>query len=105
MRAAAGKDFPITWKLGLKDFVSGGLPLEEGLATAVAFDREGVDAIEGSAGLMSPAAESAVQYAGVSRRRALEDKLLHRLPAKPRPGAYFYEWARMLRAQVRCRVI
>jgi 2,4-dienoyl-CoA reductase-like NADH-dependent reductase (Old Yellow Enzyme family) len=105
MRAAVRKDFPITWKLGLKDFVPGGLSLEEGLATAVAIDQEGVDAIEASAGLMSPAAESAVQYAAVSRRRALEDKLLHRLLAKPRPGAYFYEWAQMLRERVRCRVI
>jgi 2,4-dienoyl-CoA reductase-like NADH-dependent reductase (Old Yellow Enzyme family) len=105
MRGTVGSDFPITWKLGLKDFVPGGLPLEDGLATAVMFDREGVDAIEGSAGLMSPAAESAVQYAGVSRRRALDDKLLHRLLAKPRPGAYFYDWARMLRERVRCRVI
>lgn len=105
MRRAVGDDFPITWKLGLQDFVPDGLTLEEGLDTAVAFDREGIDAIEASAGLMSPAAESAVQYAAVSRRRALEDKLLHRMLARPRPGAYFYEWARMLRERVACTVI
>ena len=104
MRRTVGGDFPITWKLGLHDFVPGGLSLEEGLATAEALDSEGVNALEGSAGLMS-AAQSVVQYAAVSRRRALEDKLLHRVLAKPRPGAYFYDWARMLRARVRCPVI
>jgi 2,4-dienoyl-CoA reductase-like NADH-dependent reductase (Old Yellow Enzyme family) len=105
IRRAVGPDFPIAWKLGLRDFVAGGLPLDEGLATAEAFDAEGVDALEGSAGLMSPKAESAVQYAGVTRRRALEDKLLHRVVARPRPQAYFYDWARQLRERVRCRVI
>jgi 2,4-dienoyl-CoA reductase-like NADH-dependent reductase (Old Yellow Enzyme family) len=105
MRRAVGDDFPITWKLGLMDFVPGGLPLDEGLATAEAFDREGVDAVEGSAGLMSPAAESAVQYTGVTRRRALEDKLFHRVLAAPRPDAYFYDWARMLKQRVSAPVI
>jgi 2,4-dienoyl-CoA reductase-like NADH-dependent reductase (Old Yellow Enzyme family) len=89
----------------LQDFVPDGLTLDDGLATAEAFDRQGVDALEGSAGLMSPKAESAVQYAGVSRRRALEDKLLHRVLPSPRPQAYFYDWARMLRSRVGCRVI
>ena len=105
IRAAVGPGFPVTWKLGLEDFAPGGLPVEEGLATAEAFDREGVDALEGSAGLMSPKAESAVQYAGVTRRRALEDKLFHRVLARPRPEAYFLEHARLLRERVRCTVI
>lgn len=105
MRRAVGDDFPIAWKLGLQDFVFGGLTLDEGLDTAQAFDREGVDALEGSAGLMSPAAESAVQYTGVTPRRALEDKLLHRVLKDPRPDAYFYDWARMLRRRVDCTVI
>lgn len=105
MRRAVGPDFPISWKLGLEDFVPGGLTLEEGLATAVAFDAEGVDAIEGSAGLMSPKAESARQYAGVTRRRALEDKLLHRVLADRVPEAFLTENTRRLRASVGCTVI
>jgi 2,4-dienoyl-CoA reductase-like NADH-dependent reductase (Old Yellow Enzyme family) len=105
MRRAVGPNFPISWKLGLQDFVPGGLTLEEGLATAEAFDREGADAIEGSAGLMSPKAESAVKYAGVTRRQALEDRLLHRVFARPQPDAYFWDWARRLRERVRCTVI
>jgi 2,4-dienoyl-CoA reductase-like NADH-dependent reductase (Old Yellow Enzyme family) len=105
MRAAVGPVFPIGWKLGLQDFVPGGLGLEEGLAAAEALDREGVDALEGSAGLMSPKAESALQYAGLTRRRAVEDKLLHRLLAAPRPEAYFVPSTRRLRERVRCTVI
>jgi len=64
MRQAVGPDFSIAWKLGLRDFVPGGLTLDEGLSTAEALDRERVDALEGSAGLMSPAAESAVSTRG-----------------------------------------
>jgi 2,4-dienoyl-CoA reductase-like NADH-dependent reductase (Old Yellow Enzyme family) len=105
MRRAVGPDFPIAWKLGLQDFVPNGLTLEEGLATAEAFDRDGVDALEGSAGLMTPKAESAPRYTGVSKRRALEDKLIHRLFSERVPDAYFYDWARQLRERVGCRVI
>ena len=105
MRAAVGPDFPIAWKLGLQDFVAGGLELEEGLAAAEALDREGVDALEGSAGLMSAKAESALQYAGLTRRRAVEDKVLHRVFAEQRPEAFFVPLTRQLRERVRCTVI
>ena len=105
MRREVGPDFPITWKLGLKDFVPGGLELEEGMATAEVFDREGVDALEGSAGLMSPAAESAPRYVAVGPRRAIEDKLLHRVFKRPVAEAYFRGWAAELRRRVGCRVI
>jgi 2,4-dienoyl-CoA reductase-like NADH-dependent reductase (Old Yellow Enzyme family) len=105
MRAEVGHEFPITWKLGLQDFVPDGLPLEEGMATAELFDAEGVDAIEGSAGLMSPLAESAQTYAGVTRRRALEDGLVHRIFSKPKPEAYFLGWTQELRKRVNCQLI
>lgn len=105
MRTEVGADFPITWKLGLEDFVSDGLALEEGMATAELFATEGVDAIEGSAGLMSPIAESARTYAGVTRRRAFEDGLLHRLHRKPVAEAYFLDWVKELRSRVACSLI
>ena len=105
MRAEVGLDFPITWKLGLQDFVPGGLNLEDGLATAERFDVEGVAALEASAGLMSPVAESAQTYVGVTKRRALEDGLVHRLFKTPKPEAYFLDWAKELRSRVKCRVI
>lgn len=105
MRAEVGPDFPITWKLGLKDFVPEGLGLDEGIATAELFAAEGVDALECSAGLMSPLAESARTYAGVTRRRGLEDGLVHRLLSEPTPEAYFLDWARVLRSRVDCKLI
>jgi 2,4-dienoyl-CoA reductase-like NADH-dependent reductase (Old Yellow Enzyme family) len=105
MRAEVGPDFPITWKLGLQDFVPDGLTLDEGYATADRFGAEGVHAVEGSAGLMSPKAESAPKYVAVDTRRAIEDKLVHRI-GKPGPAqAYFRDWARELRRRLDCRVI
>jgi len=105
MRAQVGPHFPITWKLGLQDFVPGGLTLDEGFATADRFGAEGVDAIEGSAGLMSPKAESAPMYVAVDTRRAFEDRLFHRMFKPPVAQAYFRDWARELRRRLDCRVI
>ena len=105
MREAVGPDFPIGWKLGLQDFIEGGLELSDGLAAAEALDREGVDALEGTAGLMSRKAESALQYAGVTRRRALSDKLVHRVFAEEQPEAYFVPNTKRLRERVGCTVI
>jgi len=105
MRAAIGPDFPLSIKLGFLDYVPDGLTLEDGRATAKALDDLGVDAIEVSAGLMSPKAESAARYAGVSRRRALQDKLLHRVMSKPVEEAYYRDEARRLKQSVGCTVI
>jgi 2,4-dienoyl-CoA reductase-like NADH-dependent reductase (Old Yellow Enzyme family) len=105
VRAAVGPDFPVTVKLGVRDFVPGGLTFDEGLETAKALDAAGVQGIEISAGLTSPRQESAMQYAGLTRRRALEDKLIWRLFARPVPEAYFRHEARRVKAAVRCPVI
>ena len=82
-----------------------GLTLDEGYATADRFGAEGVHAIEGSAGLMSPKAESAPKYVAVDTRRAIEDKLVHRIGKPGPPQAYFRDWARELRRRLDCRVI
>lgn len=105
MREAVGPDFPITIKLGIEDFVPGGLTVEEGRATALALAEAGVDAIETSAGLMSPAAESARRYVAVGPRRALADGLVHRLLSRPVAEAYFRDHARWLKERVSCRVV
>ncbi len=105
MRAAVGDDFPITNKIGLWDYVPGGLTVEEGRATVTMMDNAGLDAIELSAGLMSPKAESAARYVGVTRKRALQDKLLHRVLAAPVKEAYYREEARRHRATARGQTI
>ena len=42
VRKAVGDDFPLTVKLGMRDFVPGGLTLEEGLETAARLEALGV---------------------------------------------------------------
>jgi 2,4-dienoyl-CoA reductase-like NADH-dependent reductase (Old Yellow Enzyme family) len=96
---------PVTVKLGMRDFVPGGLQLEEALATAEALVGLGVAAIETSAGLTSPKIETIRQYTAVTPRRALQDKLFHRLLSPPPPEGYFREETRALRGAVPCPVI
>lgn len=98
-------DLPVTVKLGMRDFVDGGLQLEDAIDTARALIREGVAAIEVSAGITSAGIETVQQYTAVTRRRAAEDKLVHRLLASTPPQGYFVPEARALRAAVSCPVI
>jgi len=105
MRAAVGDDFPITNKIGLWDYVENGLTVEDGRATAELMDAAGLNAIELSAGLMSPLAESAARYVGVTRKRALEDKLLHRVFARPVAEGYYRDEARRHKANARGKTI
>lgn len=105
MRAGVGTEFPITVKLGIRDFVPDGLGVEEGTDTAVALEQAGVNAIEISAGLATTRMESSIKYAGLSRARAIRDKMIHRAFAKEVPGDYFVEDARRVREAVSCPVI
>jgi 2,4-dienoyl-CoA reductase-like NADH-dependent reductase (Old Yellow Enzyme family) len=105
MRAAVGGDFPIANKIGLWDYVPDGLTVEEGRATAAMMDQLGLDAVEVSAGLMSPLAESAARYVGVTRKRAVQDKLLNRIFAKPVAEAYYRDEARRHKTSARGKTI
>ena len=105
MRKAVGEGFPLTVKFGVRDYVEDGMTREEGLAVAVALEGEGVDALEPSAGLTAGAAPSAWLYPGVTRWRALQDKLFHRVFANPVPESYFLEETRRVRDAVGCPVI
>jgi 2,4-dienoyl-CoA reductase-like NADH-dependent reductase (Old Yellow Enzyme family) len=96
---------PVTVKLGMRDFVNGGLTLTDAIDTAQAIERDGVAAIEVSAGITSPRIETVQQYTGVTRRRAAEDKLVHRLLSRTPPQGYFVPEARALRPRVSCPVI
>lgn len=96
---------PVTVKLGARDFVARGLTLDEAVATAQALEQAGVAAIEVSAGLTSPRTESSMAYTAVTRRRALEDKLVHRLLAQTRPQGYFVDEARRIKQNVSIPVI
>lgn len=101
-----GGGLPVTVKLGMRDFVEGGLQLEDALDTAeLIVGQEGVAAIEVSAGITSPKIETAQQYTAVDRRRAFQDRLVHRLFSKRPPEGYFVNEARALRQKVDCPVI
>jgi 2,4-dienoyl-CoA reductase-like NADH-dependent reductase (Old Yellow Enzyme family) len=91
---------PVTVKLGMRDFVPNGLTLEDAIDTGRVLEREGVSAIDVSAGLTSPLPETVQTYTGVTRRRAAEDKLVHRLFSSPGAEGYFVPEARALRAEV-----
>jgi len=54
MRQAVGADFPLMIKLGVQDDREGGLALDEGLETADYMVKQGIDAIEVSAGFGMP---------------------------------------------------
>jgi 2,4-dienoyl-CoA reductase-like NADH-dependent reductase (Old Yellow Enzyme family) len=99
------RDLPVTVKLGMRDFVDGGLRLEDAIETGAALVEAGVAAIEVSAGITSSKIETVQTYTGVTRRRALEDKLIHRLVASRPAEGYFVSEARELKAAVSCPVI
>lgn len=77
VRAQVGEDYPVLVKLGLADFIEGGLTLEDGLQVAGMLEGMGIDLVEISGGAGS----------GNSRERvrALEDE------------GYFVPWARLVR--------
>jgi 2,4-dienoyl-CoA reductase-like NADH-dependent reductase (Old Yellow Enzyme family) len=96
---------PVTVKLGLRDFVDHGLTLDEAIDTAQKIADDGVAAIEASAGITGPTIETVQKYTAVTRRRAANDRLVHRLFAKTPPQGYFVAEARSLRPRVPCPVI
>jgi 2,4-dienoyl-CoA reductase-like NADH-dependent reductase (Old Yellow Enzyme family) len=53
VRDAVGNDFPVLVKLNAADNLEGGLELAESIEAAIALDKEGIDAIEISAGTPS----------------------------------------------------
>jgi 2,4-dienoyl-CoA reductase-like NADH-dependent reductase (Old Yellow Enzyme family) len=51
IRAAAGEDYPVMVKLGIKDYHPEGKTIEEGVQQAILLEESGVDSIEVSEGL------------------------------------------------------
>lgn len=105
VRASVPQDFPVTIKLGLVDEMRDGLTLEESVPRAVALADAGVDAIEVSSNQAMGYDFSCRPYAGVTRRQAAGDMLVHRLLSRPRPEAYFRPLAARLSAAVDVPVI
>lgn len=89
VRHAVGRDFPVLVKLNCTDFLDGGMSEEEGLAAAVALDKEGIDAIEVSGGTPASGRRSPA-------RLKVGDK---------QPEAYHLSRAAAIKSAVSCPVI
>jgi 2,4-dienoyl-CoA reductase-like NADH-dependent reductase (Old Yellow Enzyme family) len=84
----------------------GGLDTPDAVAGAAAFAEAGLDGIEVSSNLMSDYVSASIRpYVAVSRRRAAEDWLVHRVHRDGEPEAYFLPFARALRRSVETNVI
>ena len=105
VRQATGSDFPITARLGLADTVEGGLSLPDGLAIARRLAAAGLNGLEVTYGVMTSYRENIRPYAGVSRRRAIADGMLHRSFSQPVAEAYYRPFARAAKAAVDIPVI
>jgi len=105
VRGSVPDGYPVTIKLGVIDEMPGGLTLGESLPRAQALVSAGVDAIEVSSNLAMSYSFSARPYAGVTRRQAAEDLLVHRLVASRQPEAYFRPQASCLSRAVSVPVI
>ena len=108
VRAVVPPELGLTMKLGFKDMVEdeGGLATHEAVTGAAALVEAGLDGIEVSSNLMSDYVSASIRaYVAVSRRRALEDLLLHRVHRDGEPEAYFLPFARELRRSVQTSVI
>jgi 2,4-dienoyl-CoA reductase-like NADH-dependent reductase (Old Yellow Enzyme family) len=108
VRGVVPPELGLTMKLGFRDMVDtpGGLETPDAVIGAAAFAGAGLDGIEVSSNLMSDYVSASIRaYVAVSRRRAAEDWLLHRVHRDGEPEAYFLPFARELRRSVDTNVI
>jgi len=105
VRQATGAEFPITARLGVADAVGEGLTLNEGLAIAQRLAAAGLNGLEVTYGVMTSYRENIRPYAGVGRRQAIADGMLHRSFARPVAEAYYRPFARAAKAAVDIPVI
>lgn len=108
VREVVPRSHGLTMKLGFEDMVDepGGLGTADAVAGAAALVEAGLDGIEVSSNLMSDYVSASIRaYVAVTRRRAAEDLLVHRLHRDGEPEAYFLPFARELRRSVETNVI
>jgi 2,4-dienoyl-CoA reductase-like NADH-dependent reductase (Old Yellow Enzyme family) len=105
IRGSVPDGFPVTMKIGMVDAVPDGVGLEETVRRASTLVGSGLEGVEVSCGLMQAPTDSAKTYVGVGPGRAVQDLLVHRVLASPRPEAYFRPWAQALKAAVDTKVI
>ena len=101
-------DKGLTMKVGLADLVDqdGGLAVGDSVLGVARFVAAGLDGVEVSSNLMSDYVSASIrEYIAVTRKRALEDLLLHRLHKSPEPEGYFLPFADAVGGAVDTNVI
>lgn len=73
VRSNVPSGFPVLFKIGMNDAVPGGTVVDESVRRAIRLVDAGVDGFEVSCGLMSISSDSAAEYVGVGRWRAMRD--------------------------------
>jgi len=90
IRRQVGPDYPIMIKLGVKDFIPGGLKLEEGIASAKKLSDWGFDAIEVSSGMPGQGYKETEYRTGINN--VVQE-------------AYHRNWSRKIRSEVKSPLI
>lgn len=80
VRGVVGSDFPVLVKLNASDNLEGGLELPEAQQAAIALDKEGIDAIENSAGTpssgkLTPARQGVLTWEQEAYKLALANRI------------------------------
>jgi len=108
VRAQIPPDKGFTMKVGVADMVDepGGLSIEDSLPGIASFVLAGLDGIEVSSNLMSDYVSASIRgYIAVTRRRAAQDLLVHRLHKDGEPEAYFLPFADAVRPRIDTNLI
>jgi 2,4-dienoyl-CoA reductase-like NADH-dependent reductase (Old Yellow Enzyme family) len=97
--------FPVLFKIGLTDAVAGGTRMDESVRRAIRLVDSGVDGFEVSCGLMGAPSDSAAEYVGVQRWRAMRDLIPPGRLSLGVPESTFRRPSRILKSAVTVPVI
>ena len=105
IRQEVGENFPITARIGITDSIDDGLEEGESLDRIKKLEAMGLNGVEVSYGVMRSYLQNIRPYVAVGPKRALKDKLFHRILSQGTPEAYYREFARSVKQHTQLPVI
>ena len=105
IRAEVGDGFPITARIGMTDAIDSGLEISESINRIRRLRNLGLDGVEVSYGVMRSYLQNIRPYVAVGPKRALRDKLFHRVFSQGAPEAYYRDFARSVKQHTDLPVI